>query len=366
MSTDGLPILIASERAVCARLARVLANVRSHCSSIRSGSMSKTKEAAKLAGFCIACTMLPSGLHAESQAALARIGFLAGYQCSGAPIRNFMAALNDLGWVEGKNVEIQCQTPAGNFERFPAAVADLLAWQPDVILAFTNISAFAITRVDNRVPIVVFGATAAVEMGLVSSLAKPGGNVTGVESLATQIDAKRLEILKMIVPRADRLAVLYNPLDKGSFVHVKLVSDAAQAADLDLSLVEIKGAEHLDDALAQAVRVRPAALLAFTDVVIFNNWKRIAELARERRMLTLCEFREMARAGCLLSYGPDLSEFGRITARQVDRILKGTKPAELPMEMATRFKLVINMATARELGITIPRNVLLRADELIE
>lgn len=328
--------------------------------------MSRLRTIAKAATTLCVAVALPLELYAEQPDRAVRVGFLAGYQCSGAPIRNFMAALNDLGWIEGKNLAIQCETPGGQFERFPAAVAQLLAWQPHVILAFTNASAIDAKRATDRVPIVVFGAHAAVEIGLVSSMARPGGNVTGTESLAPEVDAKRLEFLKQVVPDAKRVGGLYNPLDEGAPIHLKSVSSAAQVAGLRMERLEVKGATDIDVALDEAARTRPDGLLAFSDVVVFNNWKRIDDFARERRLPTVCEFREMARAGCLLSYGPDLSEFGRITARQVDRILKGSKPDELPMEQLTRFSLVINLVTAREIGVSIPKSVLVRADEVIE
>ena len=309
---------------------------------------------------------LPSETRGQTPAQPVRIGYLIGGSCPAPSAAQVTQFLLELGHAEGKNVLIECRGVAGQFDRLPEAARALMEVKPDVIVAFTNLPAFAARQATAKVPIVVWGAHGALETGLVGSLARPGGNVTGVESLAPELDAKRLESLKQIAPTAKRIAVLYNANDQGSPVHLQSTRAAAEALGIGVMSLEVRQPSDFDGALAELARNPPDGLLTFTDPLTFNHWKRVAEHAAAHRLATICEFRQMAAAGCLLSYGPEFSEISRINARQVDRIIKGARPGDLPVERPTRYSLVVNLKTAKAIGLTIPQSLLLRADEVIE
>jgi putative ABC transport system substrate-binding protein len=216
------------------------------------------------------------------------------------------------------------------------------------------------------VPIVVLGTHAAVETGLVDSLARPGGNVTGVENLAPELDARRLQLLREIAPRLRRLGVVYNSADPGAAIHLRAVSDAARSLQLDIVAVPVSEPADFDKALDAAGSLQLEGVLTFTDRLTALNWSKVAEFSKKHRLPTVCEFRFLAQAGCLVSYGPSVAEFTARVAAQVDRILKGAKPAELPMDRVTRFELVVNQQTARAIGANIPPLIRSLADEVIE
>ena len=222
-----------------------------------------------------------------------------------------------------------------------------------MIVAFTNIPALAAKKATDSVPIVVWGIHGAVQTGLVRSLARPGGNVTGVESLAPELDAKRL-------------GVLYNPDDQGTPVHLESTRAAARILNVRIVPLPVKRRDDFNGILSDDAAGSIDALLTFTDDVTGWNWREIAEFGSKHQLPTLCEFRFFVQGGCLLSYGPPLDEFDVGVARQVDKILKGAKAGDLPVEQVTRFEMLVNLKTAKALGITIPQSVLLRADEVIK
>jgi putative tryptophan/tyrosine transport system substrate-binding protein len=248
----------------------------------------------------------------------------------------------------------------------PAAAAELVRLKPDVIVALTNVAAFPAKQATSTIPIVVWGAHGALETGLVPSLSHPGINVTGVESLAPEVDAKRLELLNEIVPRLATVAVLYNADDRGSPVHLKCTLAAARALGISISTLEVRRAADFDGVQQAVARQLPDALLTFSDVLTYSYAKRVADFALTHRLPTICEFKEMAEAGCLISYEPSFAEFAQINAGQVDRILRGAKAGDLPVEQATPYEMIVNLKTARALGITIPQSVRARANELID
>lgn len=251
-------------------------------------------------------------------------------------------------------------------ERLPRLAEELVRLRVDVIVAFTNPAAFAAKAATSSIPIVVWGAHAAVDTGLVASLARPGGNLTGVESLAPELDAKRLEMLKEIVPGLARVGVLFDPADQGSAPHMKSIEAASWALGLVAAPLEAQPGDGIDSAFTAFKAQRLSALVTFTSALTFVQWKRVADFTLANRIPTACEFRALAQFGCLIAYGPTFDEFSQRNARQVDLILKGARPADLPFEQATRFEPIVNMKTARAIGVTIPRSVLLRADEAIE
>jgi putative ABC transport system substrate-binding protein len=309
----------------------------------------------------------PAAVEAQAPAQVHRIGLLSPGQIPNPPppdtIRPHLAAI---GYVDGRNVIYELRNAEGRPERLPELAADLVRSKVDVIVAISNPAAFAAKGATSSIPIVVWAAHGAVDTGLVNSLARPGGNVTGVESLAPELDAKRLQILKEIVPGLAKVGVLYDGQDQGSPLHLKSVQAAARILKLEVVPLEMRRAEDLD-------RVFPAAkafdaLLTFTSALTAGpEWKRAADHALAQRMPTMCEFRFYVQLyGCLIAYGPTFDEISLRNAQQIDRILKGAKPADLPFEQVTRFPMVVNKKTAAAIGVTIPRTVMLAADEVIE
>ena len=274
--------------------------------------------------------------------------------------------LEKLGYVEGKNLVIEYRSADGDPARLPEAAAELVKLNVDVVLAVANSQAFIARNTTRTIPIVVWGAHGALEIGLVSNLGRPGGNLTGTESLAPEIDAKRVELLKQIVPGLTRLAVLYDAGDQGSPAHLKSAQMAGRALGVTISTLEVRRAEDFDPVLAAAAGKPLGGVLTFTSPLTFPNWRRITDFALANHLPTVCEWRELTKAGCLFSYGPNLVEYSQRTAAQIDKIFKGTPVSELPVEQMTRFELVVNTTTAKSLGITIPPSILVRADEVIQ
>jgi putative ABC transport system substrate-binding protein len=313
---------------------------------------------------CVAVAWLPVVAAAQAPARVVRIGSLV---LNTTPIEEpLVGLLKARGFVEGPRFVIERRRAEGHPERLPAMAAELVRLNVDVLVAYTNAPAFAARAATSRIPIVVWAAHDAVGTGLVGSLARPGGNVTGVESLAPDLDAKRLQLLRELVPGLQRLGVLQNPTDLGTAVHLRNTREAAQAAGVSVLPVDVANRANIERALATIDTLKADALLTFTDPVTNSALDRVFEAARRQRMPTMCEFREFAQRGCLISYGATLAEFNDRVARLVERILHGAKPADLPMEQATRIELVVNQNTAREIGMRIPREFLVRADHVIE
>lgn len=296
---------------------------------------------------------------------LLRVGFLLLGPEQALWNSNLPRRITEMGWVDGKSIQWVVRAAHGNPERLPELAAQLAA-TADVIVAMTNVTAFEAKRATQTVPIVVWGAHGALETGLVGNLARPGGNITGMDSLAPEIDAKRVQLLREMLPRLQRLGTLSNPADAGSPVHLKVTTESGARFGIGITSQEVRRPADYDGMLAALAKSPPDALLTFADALTYQNWGRVAEFALEHRIPTMCEFKQMAQAGCLVSYGPSFAEFDEITARQVDRVLRGTNPAVMPVERPTRFELIVNMKTARALGVTIPQTVLLRADEVID
>lgn len=300
-------------------------------------------------------------VHAQQSAKKFRIGFLDTGQSLAVP-----KLLTDLGYIDGQNAIFEHRSSQAQSERAAEMAADLVRSKVDVIIAFTNVNAFAVKQATSTIPIVVWASHGALATGLVSSMAHPTGNVTGIESLAPEFDAKRVELLKAIVPGLMRVAALYSPNDQGAPTHLKYTEDAARALGVRVLPLEVRAPADYDSVFAPLAANPIGALVMFTDPLTWANWKRVADFVFANRLPTVCEFRQLADSGCLVSYGPTFDEFDRRVASQVDRILKGKRPADVPYEQMTRFELVINLRTAETLGITIPRSVLVRADEIIQ
>jgi putative ABC transport system substrate-binding protein len=282
-------------------------------------------------------------------------------------VEAFRQKLRDLGHIEGQNIAIEYRWGEGNDDRLPGLAAELARLKVDVIVTTGTPGTLAAMKATKTIPIVMASSGDPVESGLVASLARPGGNVTGFSILAPELEGKRLELLKETIPRLSRVAVLWNPANPVVQLVIEQTRLAASKLRLTLQPVaEVRRAEDFEDAFAKITRARPQALVVVVDRVLLANRARIVEFAAKRRLPGMYAFREYVEAGGLMSYAPSNIELFRGAATYVDKILKDTNPADLPVQQPTRFELVINMRTAEALGLKIPQIVLFRADQLIE
>ncbi|MET0345831.1 MAG: ABC transporter substrate-binding protein [Casimicrobiaceae bacterium] len=298
----------------------------------------------------------------------ARIGYLAAVSATAdAPrLAAFRQTLRELGYVEGQNVVIDYRHEDRAFERLPALAAELVALDVDVLVAVTTNAAVAAAKVAGSTPLVFMGVTDPVAAGLVESLARPGGNTTGITNMAAILTGKRLEFLKAIVPNVSRLAVLWDPQAPGSIPQWKESQAPARELGLQLYSMEVSVVDRYATAFDEAIGAGNTAVWVTLNPLANSNQKRIAQLAIDHRLPTICARSDYVENGCLIAYGPGYSLEGRDGARYVDKILKGAKPAYLPVEQPTKFELVVNLLTARQIGIAIPQSVLLQADKVIE
>jgi len=298
----------------------------------------------------------------------ARIGYLAAVSAAAdAPrLAAFRQTLRELGYVEGQNVVIDYRHEDRAFERLPALAAELVALNVDVLVAVTTNAAIAAAKAAGSTPVVFMGVTDPVAAGLVDSLARPGGNTTGITNMAAVLTGKRLAFLKAIVPNVSRLAVLWDPQAPGSIPQWKESQAPARELGLQVYSMEVSAADRYETAFNEAIGAGNTAVWVTLNPLANSNQKRIAQLAIDRRLPTICARSDYVENGCLVAYGPGYSIEGRDGARYVDKILKGAKPAYLPVEQPTKFELVVNLHTARQIGIAIPQAVLLQADKVIE
>jgi putative ABC transport system substrate-binding protein len=307
-------------------------------------------------------------VRAQAQAKVRRIGLLSAYSPSDEALwhQAFRQGLRDHGWVEGKNISIEYRYAEGRLDRLPDLAADLVRLKVDVIVASAPTEALAAKKATRAIPIVMAVAGDPVALGLVESLAHPGGNITGLSTLAFELVGKRLELLKEIVPKLSRVAVLWNPQSAPSTLSWKEIQLPARQLGVQLHSLEVRSPNDFDQAFEAATRARAGALTVMPGQVFTVNLKRIAGLAAKSRLPSIYHFSEFADAGGLVTYGTDRADLYRRAATFVDKILKGAKPGDLPVEQPTKFELVINMKTAKALGITIPQSVLFGADRVIE
>ena len=322
----------------------------------------------------VAATWLAEPLPAVAQSKekamgrLARVGYLS--PTSSAAAANILGAvrqgLRELGWVEGKNVVIENRFADGNPRRLPELVAELVRLQVDVIVAGSTPAIVAARNATATIPIVMVTTGDPVASGLVASLARPGGNITGVTALGQALSAKRLELLTEAVPGATRVAVLGNPTFPDTAPAVKGVNAAGRALGVQLRVLEVRDPAELDKAFAAMRSDRVEGLMVLGDPMFNAHRRRIVELVAKGQLPAMYGLREFVDVGGLMFYGASLPDMSRHAATYVDKILKGAKPADLPVEQPTKFVLVINMKTAKALGLTIPPSVLVRADEIIQ
>jgi putative ABC transport system substrate-binding protein len=315
----------------------------------------------------VTLTLLAASLAAEAQQAsrVPRIGALVVAAPGFRPVEGFRQGLRELGYVEGQSIAVEYRYAEGKAERYDPLAAEMVRQKPDVIVAWGTELAQAARRATSTIPIVLALGDRPVEMGLVADLARPGGNVTGLTTMNYELSAKRLELLKEILPAVTRVAVLYAP-DPRMEPTLKELAVAARALGIRLQPLEAGGPQDFDRAFAAMATERAEAVLLMPTAVTPTHGTRLAELALRRRMPAIGTGRDNVAAGALMAYAPNVTDMGRRAATFVDKILKGAKPAELPIERPTRFELVINLKIAKALGVTIPHSVRTRADELIE
>jgi len=307
----------------------------------------------------------PLAAQAQNTAKVVTIGILAIEAFP--PIDSFRQRLRELGYAEGKTVQFESRYAEGSNQRFRELAEDLVATKVDVILTWGTPAVLAAKRATKTIPIVMGAIGDPIASGAVSNLARPGGNVTGLSSQSNELEGKRLELLKEIVPNLFQVATMLNPTNRAyttpALEHARVV---AERLKMSLMVHEAYDAATLDSELDNLSRERPRALLVFADQFMVNQRKRIAQFALKIALPSAYTYREHAEAGGLIAYAPSYDELFRRAAAYVDKILKGAKPGDLPIEQPTKFELVINIKTAKALGLKIPQSLLLRADHVME
>jgi putative ABC transport system substrate-binding protein len=316
---------------------------------------------------CALLLALGVPVEAQQPKKIARLGYLAAVSAAAdAPrLEAFRQGLHDLGYMEGQNLFIEFRHEGGGFERLPELAAELVGHKPDVLVAVTTNAAQAAKKATTTIPIVFMGMTDPVTTGLVDSLASPGGNITGITNMAAILTSKRLELFKETLPTVSRMAVLWDPQAPGSVPQWQASQQPAQELGLHLYSMEVSRVEHYEAAFKEAVEARNTALWVTLNPLANSNQKKIADLAITHGLPSICARSDYAENGCMMAYGPGYSIEGKDGARYVDKILKGAKPADIPVEQPLRFELVINLQTAQKLGLTIPQLVLFQADKII-
>lgn len=319
-------------------------------------------------GFAVAAGLLlsASGADAQPPGKVVRLGHL-GHGVDPDLIQAFRQSLQDLGYAEGRNITVDYRFAKGSAEQLPKLAAELVQLEVDVIVANGTPAVRAAQQATKTIPVVMVGiGLDPVQLGLVRSLARPGGNVTGIAALGAELWGKRLELFRQAVPRAARVAVLSNPTNPGNVLAVKEIQAVAPLAGIRLHQVAAAGAPELQAALDEIARQAPEALIVVWDAFLQSHARRIADFALEQRLPTLVPIKEFVHAGALMSYGTNIPDQWRRAAHYVEKILKGAKPADLPVEQPTKFDLVLNLKTARALKLELSKALMLRADQVIE
>jgi putative tryptophan/tyrosine transport system substrate-binding protein len=317
-----------------------------------------------LTGFLLTVSLA----QAQQPGKIPRIGYLAGASPSAIAFRTeaFRQALRELGYVEGKNITIEYRYAEGNLRRQEELAAELARLNVNVIVASGPTSTRAARKATGTIPIIMTFHSDPVGSGSVASLARPGGNITGLSTLAPEISGKQLELLKEVVPKVSRVTVLGSSYNPGNALVLKEMEAAARAFNLKLKYLDLLEAKEIEGAFRSATNERAEAVVVLAGPTAIQHRARIAEIAITSRLPSIYERREFVEVGGLMSYGISIIDLDRRAATYVDKILKGTKPADLPVEQPTKFEFVINLKTAKQIGLTIPPNVLVRADKVIK
>ena len=320
--------------------------------------------------FTLSAMLFALCVHAEAQQAkkVPRIGFLGNSTAALETnlVEPFREGMRELGYIEGKNISIEYRWAEGKYERFPTLIAELIAQKIDVIVTAGTPASLAVQKATSSIPFVMVAVGDPVGTGLIASLAHPGGNITGLTSISPELEWKRLELLKEVIPKLSHFAVLWNPVSPFQVVAEKEVQAAAQALRMKELSVAVQAEEQFDKAFATILKERPGALLVLADRLFLHNRARIMDFAVQHRLPGVYAYVELVEAGGLMSYGPSYAGMHKRAAYFVDRILKGAKPADLPVERPMKFELIINLKAAKQIGVTVPQSVLYRADKVIK
>ena len=319
--------------------------------------------------FCLLITvLLITGLaQAQQPKKVARIGYLSGSSSARPNVQAFRQGLKDRGYIEGKNILVEYRSVEGKLDRASSLVAEFVRLKVDLVVVTFLVGIRAAKDATKTIPIVMVSYADPVETGLIDSLARPGGNITGLAALGRDLSGKRLELLKEVVPRMSRVGVLWDADAPGPAISFKEYEVAARALKIQPHSLEVRGPEpNLDGLLQAAVKERVGALITVRNPLLGRYTNPIFELATKNRLPSMCEGSGYVEAGCLMSYSAIEADLYRRAATYVDKILKGAKPADLPVEQPTKFELVINLQTAKQIGLTVPPNVLARADKVIK
>ena len=311
----------------------------------------------------------PFASFAQQPTKSARIGFLAptSPQVLSTRLQAFRDGLRELGYVEGKNLQLEVRWGEGKLERLPTLADELVQAKVDVIVAGTSPAVVAARQATQTIPIVMPVSSDPVGDGLVASLARPGGNITGLSLMAPELGQKRLQLLEELFPKVSRaVAVLWNPAYVGMRARFEQAQVAAPAVGLTVRSVEVRDTHELDVAFEAIIREHPDGLLLLVDPFTFSQRARIVEFGAEQRLPVIYESSDFVDVGGLISYGPNINDMYRRSATYVDKILRGAKPADLPVEQPTKFEMAVNLRAAKALGIKFPESILLRADKVIE
>jgi putative ABC transport system substrate-binding protein len=309
---------------------------------------------------------VPLAVEAQQVGRVPRIGVLAP---GSPPLEQFEAlreGLRDLGYIEGQTIMLEPRWDEGSTARHASLVADLVRLKVDIIVAGTTPTALAAQKATRTIPIVMAAIADPVGAGLVTSLARPGGNTTGMSLISAELSGKRIGILKEGIPSVSRVAVLWNPMNPNTEGLLRDTKSAAESLGIQVQVLEVRTVADVDTAFQSAAKGGAQALVTVQDVLFTLQRARIAEIARKRRIPTMSGETGFAAAGGLMNYGPNITDSWRRSAVYVDRILKGAQPGDLPIEQPIKFELVINLKTAKTLGLTFPQSLLLRADQVIE
>jgi putative ABC transport system substrate-binding protein len=309
----------------------------------------------------------PLAARAQAQH-LYRVGFLGNStaELEKNLIGPFREGLRDLGYAEGRNLAIEFRWAEGKYERLPALVGELIASKVDVMVTAGTPATLAVKKATSTVPLVMIAVGDPLGTGIVPSLARPGGNITGLSSIAPDLEGKRLQLLREFVPNLSRVAFFLNPANAFHATSVRQARAAASILKIKLQPHEVRKSEDLDAAFASIVNERPDALLILADRVFLHNRQRLMDFATQQKLPSVNAYRELVQAGGLMSYGPSYEDMHRRAAIYVDKILKGTKAGDLPVEQPTKFNLLLNLKAASALGLDVPPMLLARADEVIE
>jgi putative ABC transport system substrate-binding protein len=318
----------------------------------------------------VACGVAPHVSHAQQQEKIWRVGFLVPRRRPDSIDSDFLGAfprgMRELGYVEGRNLVIEWRFANGDSERLPALADELVRLKVDVMVSASSQAIGALQKASTTIPIVMASSGDPIGSGFVKNLARPGGNITGLSNLTSDIGSKQLELLLSVVPKLSRVAILVNPVNPSLSTFVTLVRAQAQRVGITTLPVEARTVQEIQNAFSVMTQGNAGAVIVAADSLLIQQYRQIAELAAKNRLPSTSSIREYAVAGGLMSYGPDLADQLRRAATYVDKIFKGAKPGDLPVEQSDKFELLVNGKTAKALGVTIPPSVLLRADTVIE